>query len=89
MFASSLGFPRMRIHDLRHTAGTLWLAGGATPAEVRDLLGHCDLSMVSRYVHSLEQGRIAAVRRASIGGTPRGPKVVPIQKADPSTTTTN
>jgi len=81
-----LGFPRMRIHDLRHTAGTLWLAAGATPAEVRDLLGHCDLSMVSRYVHSLEQGRIAAVRRASIGGSPKGPKVVPIQ-ARPSTTT--
>jgi integrase len=36
----------MRIHDLRHTAGTIWLAAGATPAEVRDLLGHCDLAMV-------------------------------------------
>jgi len=77
-----LQLPRMRIHDLRHTAGTLWLAAGATPAEVRDLLGHCDLAMVSHYVHSMEQGRVAAVRRASIGATARKPKVVSLPRAD-------
>jgi hypothetical protein len=49
---------------------------------VRDLLGHCDLAMVSRYVHSMEEGRIAAVRRASIGRAGARPKVVQMAYAE-------
>ncbi len=74
------GLPRMRIHDLRHTAASLWLGAGATVAEVRDLLGHCDLSMVSLYAHSVEDGRVSAVQRASVGGTPPGRSVVALRR---------
>ncbi len=34
------GLPRMRFHDLRHTAATLLLARGINPKVVSEMLGH-------------------------------------------------
>lgn len=51
---------RVRNHDLRHTLGSLAHAAGASLPEVRDLLGHSGLAMVSRYAHSY-QGRLREV----------------------------
>jgi integrase len=34
------GLPRIRFHDLRHTAATLWLRRGVHPKVVQELLGH-------------------------------------------------
>jgi integrase len=45
---------RVRTHDLRHTLGSLAHAAGASLVDVRDLLGHTTLAMVSRYAHSYE-----------------------------------
>lgn len=42
-----------RIHDLRHTALTLWLADGVSVNTVREWAGHRDLTTTSRYVHWL------------------------------------
>jgi integrase len=39
-----------RLHDLRHTVGTLAALSGANAFAVRDLLGHKTLAMTNRYV---------------------------------------
>ncbi len=38
------GLPRVRIHDLRHTAATLHLARGENPKVVQELLGHSNIA---------------------------------------------
>lgn len=35
-----LGLPRMRLHDMRHTAATLMLENGVSPKVVQEILGH-------------------------------------------------
>lgn len=46
------GVPRIRFHDLRHTAATLMLANGEHPKIVQERLGHSDISMtLNRYSH--------------------------------------
>ena len=42
-------------HSLRHTAGTLGLAGGASLRAVQDLLGHSDPKTTAIYAHVLER----------------------------------
>jgi integrase len=39
------GLPRIRFHDLRHTAATLLLASGTHPKLVQELLGHSSIAM--------------------------------------------
>lgn len=41
----------VRMHDLRHTTGTVAGATGANAFMVRDLLGHKNLAMTGRYVN--------------------------------------
>lgn len=40
-----------RFHDLRHSAASYLAMGGATTAEIAEVLGHKTLSMVKRYAH--------------------------------------
>lgn len=40
-----------RFHDLRHTAASYLAMGGATLAEIAEILGHKTLAMVKRYSH--------------------------------------
>jgi integrase len=50
----------IRFHDLRHTAATRFLAGGADIETVRQILGHSSLAVTQKYVHSgIEQAREA------------------------------
>jgi integrase len=58
--AARAGLGRVRNHDLRHSFGSLAHAAGASLPDVRDLLGHTTLAMVSRYAHSY-QARLADV----------------------------
>ena len=37
--------PRIRLHDLRHTAATLMLAAGTNPKVVQERLGHSSITM--------------------------------------------
>lgn len=47
-----LGLPRIRIHDLRHTAATLLLESGAHPKVVQELLGHSTITLtLDTYSH--------------------------------------
>lgn len=46
------GLEPLRIHDLRHTAVSLWIASGASPKEVAARAGHTSTSVVlDRYGH--------------------------------------
>ncbi|MCP3423246.1 tyrosine-type recombinase/integrase [Nocardioides pinisoli] len=42
-----------RIHDLRHTAACLWLAGGVDPGTVQAWMGHESIATTNRYLHFL------------------------------------
>jgi integrase len=39
------GVRRIRLHDLRHTCASLFLAQGVSPRVVMDVLGHSQLSI--------------------------------------------
>ena len=48
------GLPRVRVHDLRHTAATLLLAQGVHPRVVMELLGHSQIAItMNLYSHVL------------------------------------
>lgn len=51
------GLPNVRFHDLRHTTASWLIANGADMVQVRDLLGHANLAVTSRYAH-LQPGAI-------------------------------
>lgn len=57
----------VRFHDLRHTYAS-WLAqGGSTLVQIRDLLGHSNLSVTSRYAHLARKDLETAVAGISTG----------------------
>ncbi|MGH2436249.1 MAG: tyrosine-type recombinase/integrase [bacterium] len=49
---SQADVPRVRFHDLRHTAATLLLAQGVDPRTIRETLGHSQISLtMNTYSH--------------------------------------
>lgn len=64
------GLPKVRLHDLRHTAATLLLTQGVHPKKVQDLLGHSTIGMtMDTYSHVLPnlQDEVAATMDALLG----------------------
>jgi integrase len=58
--------PNLRVHDLRHTAATLWLAAGESIYFVQQQLGHRDIrTTISQYGHPDQQAHAAAAARAA------------------------
>ncbi len=58
--------PKLRIHDLRHTAATLWLGAGESIYFVQQQLGHADIrTTISTYGHRDQQAHAAAAARAA------------------------
>jgi integrase len=55
------GVPTKRIHDMRHTAGSLMGLNGASAEEIRDVLGHSTTRMTEKYIHSYNEGRRRAI----------------------------
>jgi integrase len=53
----------IRFHGLRHTFATRLVRAGVDLITVQQLLGHARISMTARYVYSLCDSRIAAVRQ--------------------------
>jgi integrase len=48
--------PRIRFHDLRHSAAAIWISQGAAPKLVQDLLGHADFATtMNLYGHLFEE----------------------------------
>jgi integrase len=48
------GLPGVRLHDLRHTVGSLGNRAGLTQRQIADLLGHRQLSTTARYINSAD-----------------------------------
>ena len=72
----AIGRPGLRVHDLRHTAASLWLASGADPKVVQRVLGHASAAMtMDLYGHLIDQNLWDAADRigGTIGGTQAGP----------------
>ena len=59
------GIERFRLYDLRHSAATAALAGGADVRAVQALLGHADLATTSIYLHSSDTRKKAAAEHAA------------------------
>jgi integrase len=53
-----------RFHDLRHSCASWLLEGGATLAQVRDMLGHSSVTVTELYLHTDAESLAAAVSRA-------------------------
>jgi integrase len=56
--------PPCRVHDLRHTAISWWLADGMPLATVRDRAGHWNIGVTSRYIHSIDAAEDDALGRS-------------------------
>lgn len=54
------GLRPLRWHDLRHTFGSLLVAGGVDLVSVKDALGHSQLATTSRYLHARPANERAA-----------------------------
>jgi integrase len=68
MFArqlTKLDLPRIRLHDLRHTAASLMLTSGANPKTVSERLGHAStaftMDVYAASVPALEEETAARV----------------------------
>jgi len=62
------GVPDVRVHDLGHTAASLWLAAGADPKVVQRVLGHATAAMtMDLYGHLVDASLWQAAQL--IGGT--------------------
>jgi integrase len=46
------------VHDLRHTAASIWLAAGADPKVVQRVLGHATASMTMDLYGHLVDGNL-------------------------------
>ncbi|WP_216328038.1 site-specific integrase [Deinococcus aestuarii] len=69
------GVPRLRFHDLRHTAASLLMRRGVPPKVVADRLGHADASFTLKvYTHVYDDQRAAAALPMSelLGAESRG-----------------
>lgn len=52
---TAVGVPSLRVHDLRHTAASLWLGAGADPKVVQRVLGHATAAMtMDLYGHMVD-----------------------------------
>jgi integrase len=67
----AVGVPTLRVHDLRHTAASIWLAHGADPKVVQRVLGHSTATMtMDLYGHLLDATLwLAADKIGEISGT--------------------
>jgi integrase len=57
----SVGMRPLRWHDLRHTFGSLLVAGGVDLVSVKDAMGHAELATTSRYLHARPASERAAI----------------------------
>lgn len=71
------GLPHIRFHDLRRSYGTWLLQGRADLGAVRDLLGHSNISMTSRYLGSSVQHLRRSIKSLPSLGLSRGRKIGP------------
>jgi integrase len=75
---AAAGLRGFRVHDLRHTAASVWLGAGADPKVVQRVLGHATASMtMDLYGHLVDANLWEAAR--TIGGI-LGASAPPVQQ---------
>jgi integrase len=67
---NALGLERLRFHDLRHTYGSLLVAGGVDLASVKQAMGHSRISTTERYLHARPASELAQRFTAALGSAP-------------------
>ena len=60
--------PRIRVHDLRHAFGTGLAENGVDPKTIMELMGHSDLRMTMRYLHTSDEKKKEAVAKLGYDG---------------------
>jgi integrase len=61
------GLPRMRLHDLRHTATTLMMAAGLDPVTIQRTLGHANITLtLGTYSHVMPSMQRDAVQKMDV-----------------------
>jgi integrase len=63
------GLEPLRFHDLRHTYGSLLVAGGIDLPSVKAAMGHSRLSTTERYLHARPAGELADRFTRAFAGT--------------------
>ena len=73
---AAAGLTGFRVHDLRHTAVSVWQGRGADPKVVQRVLGHATASMtMDLYGHLVDANLWQAARLVGdISGTPEQPE---------------
>jgi integrase len=63
------GLETLRFHDLRHTYGSLLVAGGIDLASVKAAMGHSRITTTERYLHARPAEGLADRFTQALGGT--------------------
>lgn len=64
----AIGRPTLRVHDLRHTAESLWLGAGADSKVVQRILGHASAAMtLDVYGHLIDRNLWEAAKQVGDG----------------------
>ena len=63
------GLGKLRFHDLRHTYGSLLVAGGVDLASVKSSMGHSRITTTERYLHSRSASELADRFTKAFGAT--------------------
>lgn len=90
---TAIARPGLHVHDLRHTAASVWLAAGADPKVVQRILGHASAAMtMDLYGHLANENLWVAARRVDAAsetpgdtlGTREPPDIGPAESDDAS-----
>ena len=63
------GLQPLRFHDLRHTYGSLLIAGGIDLVSVKSAMGHARITTTERYLHARPAGELAERFTTALAGT--------------------
>ena len=63
------GLEPLRFHDLRHTYGSLLVAGGIDLPSVKAAMGHSHITTTEHYLHARPAGELADRFTRALGGT--------------------
>jgi len=72
------GIPRLRFHDLRHSAATLLLAQGVSPRYISQMLGHTQVAFTMQtYAHVIKEAQQQSADKMDAILNPVAPQVAP------------
>jgi integrase len=72
------GIPRLRFHDLRHSAATLLLAQGVSPKYISQMLGHTQVAFTMQtYAHVIKEAQQQSADKMDAILNPVAPQVAP------------